>query len=513
MDRKLLEALRRKRSPQAQTFDAGSASPLEAVSFFSAAPAPFTATPAAEPELTSPYCLDPTGDYDVSAVECDHVRALEQQLAEDPEAVLSSARQFWDARITEPELRSALEKTRVYLEQPATAVAFLESAQGLEVSVGMPPGWGFEGYDPRTLPISPMDTKFETAADAPAYASHWLAAMMANAFKPKPDFPRHSESRPFVYDFEEKKTKIGVLGDFGNGLPHARYIAKHLRASRLDHLLYLGDVYYCGTSSEYQEYVAPEIEPFLTGDLVGGAKVNVMMLNSNHEMFSKGYGYFSYMRYRLAKGAPQCQEGSYFALRFGRSFQIIGVDTDYHGYFRFRDQGQSLWLKQRLMEGRRSGAVNVLLTANQPFEYGEAGTTELLTDMRPFLPWVDLWLWGNTHYCGLFDRTATLPVSSCLGHGGYPYKLHEYKLDKDIYMAPCPATPLFLETRRRYDGTNLRPDLGNNGYALMYLEPGAGARQHRIRLEYWDWMKRLRYWATLGRDETDRVAVLEGQEM
>jgi hypothetical protein len=104
-------------------------------------------------------------------------------------------------------------------------------------------------------------------------------------------------------------------------------------------------------------------------------------------------------------------------------------------------------------------------------------------------------------------------VSSCLGHGGYPYKLGEYSLDKDPYMAPCPAKPLFLETRRRYDGTSLRPDVGNNGYGLMYLEPGSGAAEHRVRLEYWDWMKRQRYEAILGRDASGRLAVLNGQEI
>jgi hypothetical protein len=500
MDERLLKALLRE--PEASQLEATAAAAPLGVS----APALFASGPAPVP---LDYGLDPTGDFDVAAIDASHVRALEQQLADDPEGVLTSARQLWDVELTATELSDALQKTRVFIEQPSFAADAVESLHALEAAVGMPPGWGFEGYDAQQIPISPMDTKFETASDAVTYAATFVAAKVANAMKPKPDFPVHSSSRSFVYDLPETETTIGVLGDFGNGLAHSRYIAKHLRASRLDHLLYLGDVYYCGTSDEFARYLAPEIEPFLTGDVAGGKKVNVMMLNSNHEMFSKGYSYLSYLKYRLAKGAPQRQEGSYFALRFGTAFQIIGIDTDYNGYRKFRDPNQVIWLRQRLAEGRASGALNILVSANEPFEYGKDDTTGLLDDMRPFLPSIDLWLWANTHYCGLFDRTALMPVSSCLGHGGYPYKLAEHKLDRDPYMAPCPAPPLFLETRRRYGGTNLRPDLGNNGYVVMVLDPN----QRRVRLEYMDWMKRPRYRAVLGRDNAGRVAVLEGQEL
>ena len=144
------------------------------------------------------------------------------------------------------------------------------------------------------------------------------------------------------------------MADFGNGLAHSRFIAKHLRSTKLDHVLYLGDVYYCGTSKEFAKFVAPEMEPFLSGEVEGKSPVNVLMLNSNHEMYSKGYSYFSYMEYRLKKGKPQVQEGSYFALRFGDGIQLIGIDTDYDGGGRLRDPGQLEWLRARLAEGRGS---------------------------------------------------------------------------------------------------------------------------------------------------------------
>lgn len=456
----------------------------------------------------NPYGLDTTGDFDLADIESGHLLALQQRLTEEPDAVLAEARALWDADLTEPQLREALEKTRVFIEQPEAATDALRSLQAFERAVSLPGSFGFEGYPDTRIPLSPMETKFETVADAVGYAAAFVGAKMANAFKPKPPFPRHSAENPFVYDLPATVANVGVLADFGNGLAHSRYIAKHLRGTKLDHVLYLGDVYYCGTSSEFAKFVAPEMEQFLTGDVVGGKPVNVLMLNSNHEMFSKGYGYFSYMQYRLAKGKPQVQEGSYFALRFGDGVQLIGIDTDYDGNGRLRDAAQLEWLRARLAEGRARGMLNVLASANEPYAYSKAGTTKLFDDLKPYLPSVDLWLWGNTHYCGLFDSTQELPVATCLGHGGYPYKLSEYCLDKNLYLAPCPATPLFLETRSRYDGTNLRKDLGNNGYAVLTVDPS----NRRVQLEYRDWMKRLRYRAVVGKGADGRGSVLEGQE-
>jgi hypothetical protein len=498
MDKNLLGAIQRDAGPDGDDTVAPTASLLGV-----------TRGSALAPLAPNAYGLDPTGDFDLADIDSSHVLALQQKLAEDPEGVIAEARLLWDSEITESELRDALEKTLAYIEQPGLATNALRSLHALERVVGMPVGFGFEGYDATGIPVSPMETQFETLADAAGYATSYIAAKLANAFKPKPPFPEHSAARPFVYDYPAAPATVGVLADFGNGLAHSRYIAKHLRATKLDHLLYLGDVYYCGTSSEFARFVAPEMEPFLIGDVVGGKPVSVLMLNSNHEMFSKGYSYYSYLRYRLAKGSPQVQEGSYFALRFGEGIQLIAIDTDYNGYARLRDGNQKVWLRQRLAEGRARGMFNLLVSANEPFAYGKDDTTKLFEDLKPFLPSVDLWLWGNTHYCGLFDRTDVFPLSSCLGHGGYPYKLSEYKLDKDPYMAPCPASPLFLETRPRYDGTKLRADLGNNGYAVMTLDPV----NRRVQIEYRDWMKRPRYRAVIGKGADTRGVLIEGQEL
>lgn len=496
MDERLLKAIQRDSS-------ATPTNELKFEAFVGAGEEPIEEAPAG-----TLYGLDPTGDADLANLNPSHILALEQELDEHPESTLLSAQQLWDSDISEAELRDALQKTRAYLEQPTEAVDLLKSTVVLESIVGMPAGWGFEGYDPASIPIEPMNTKFETAADALGYAASFVGAKLANAVKPKAPLPRHSPSQPFVYRSPVADATIGLFSDFGNGLAHSRYIAKHLRATDLDHVIYVGDVYYSGTSKEFASYVAPEIEPFLTGDIASGKKVNVMMLNSNHEMFSKGYSYFSYLKYRLAKGAPQCQQSSYFSMWFGESIQVIGIDTDYDAMHRFNESEQRAWLMARLQAGRAKGAVNVLMSADEPYEYGKTSLTKLHGDMLPFLPLVDFWVWGNTHYCGLFDRADSLPMGTCIGHGGYPYKLSEQKLDKNLYMAPSVATPLFLESKSRYYGTSLRPGLGNNGYVLMKLDTAKA----QIQLDYMDWRKTLRYRATLGRANGGAFVMLKGEE-
>jgi hypothetical protein len=111
---------------------------------------------------------------------------------------------------------------------------------------------------------------------------------------------------------------------------------------------------------------------------------------------------------------------------------------------------------------------------------------ELVLDEQPSL--VDLWFWGNTHYCALFDRAGATPnrralsfTGSCIGHGGYPYDIE--RLGKNM-----PAPLVFLETRGRFpEATGLRPDRGNNGYCTLVLK-GDGS----LALRYVDWMGNLR---------------------
>src|SRR5262249_43042647 len=146
------------------------------------------------------------------------------------------------------------------------------------------------------------------------------------------------------------------------------------------------------------------------------------------------------------------------------------------------------------------GLTNILLSGDEPFSYGKAGTTKVLEDLRGLVldrKLVDLWFWGNTHYCALFGSSTAFPfVGSCIGHGGFPYA----KLNAG---GPSVAPIAFLETGARFpDWTGVRQDRGANGYCRMTLH-GNGD----ITLMYVDWMKRDRCRARLTRAADGRLTL------
>ena len=76
---------------------------------------------------------------------------------------------------------------------------------------------------------------------------------------------------------------------------------------------HLGDVYYAGTEDEVNER--------FSDDWPKNVSEHSWALNSNHEMYSGGYGYFKITLKKFG------QPASYFCLR-NSNWQIIGLDTD-----------------------------------------------------------------------------------------------------------------------------------------------------------------------------------------
>ena len=233
----------------------------------------------------------------------------------------------------------------------------------------------------------------------------------------------------------------------------------------------------------------------------------LFLLNSNHEMYAGGKWYFRFLEdIRRRHPEKQRQEGSYFALQLDK-FQIIGIDTAYHDDGRFRDARLRQWLEERLVEGRQAGQSNILLSANHPYEYNERGLTDLLKKDLLELSnrsLIDLWFWGNTHYCALFDHGNRSPfVGCCIGHGGFPYKRR-----RAGRRSPAPVR--FLETAPRFPAsTGLRQGRGNNGYCVMSLKADGS-----IGLRYVDWMSHDRGAATLSReDATGRLSITEARAL
>jgi len=416
---------------------------------------------------------------------------LADRLNRAPNETVARFREIWDKRVTEDYLREVIDRARRAVRSPETAIAALETARAhAAVASTLPPDFTFDGMDIAEIPIDPGDTKFETVADALG----WIfgAGPFALTQPDKDDFRRHSTSASgFIYDLEEptpgSPMEVALFSDFGTGRYHSRYIAKQFRTRGFPYAIHVGDVYYAGRRSEFEEYFIEPLAPILAG-------TGVFALNSNHEMYSGGIPYFEYIDQR-AQSHPdtQKQQGSYFCLRNSK-FQIVGIDTAFFEHGRYKEPELLEWLSTVLKDGKDAGCVNILLSADQPYEYGDLKLTKLLRkDLAEIVlnnqtPLVDLWFWGNTHYCALFDRGVANPnrpalpfTGSCIGHGGYPY-------DRERTGKNMPAPLVFLETRARFpEGTGLRQDRGNNGYCILTLKADGS-----LELRYIDWMGNMR---------------------
>ncbi len=296
---------------------------------------------------------------------------LEEELNRHPRRTLAKVRQMWDPKMTEQRLREAIATARRALNAPDEAIAEIETAAVSFALAALPDGFEFPGMDIDDIGIDPDDRKFEN--DDLVGVLGWMfgAGPFVLGRPNKKNFRFHNQPQftpNFIYQMEDPKPgeplEIALFSDFGVGRYYSRYIAKQFRARRFPYVMHLGDVYFAGRRSEFAEYFEPLIDPIL-------ADSSVFALNSNHEMFSGGVPYFEYITKR-AKLQPgkQKQEGSYFCLR-SEKFQIIGIDTAFFGSGRYKEEILVNWLRDRLREGRQAGRMNILLSADHPYNYDE----------------------------------------------------------------------------------------------------------------------------------------------
>jgi len=201
------------------------------------------------------------------------------------------------------------------------------------------------------------------------------------------------------------RARIAMVGDWGTGLYGAPVSATTIaKSGGFDLLLHLGDVYYSGTEKEIEDR-------FLAVWPTASGKVS-RALNSNHEMYSGGFGYF-----KKTLGAFK-QAASYFAIQ-NQHWLLIGLDTAYVDHD--MDQTQVGWVNQVVKNA--GGRKIVLFSHQQLFSRLSGQGPKLYAALKPLLDGklVTAWYWGHEHQCVLYDRHAGFNLwGRCLGHGGIP---------------------------------------------------------------------------------------------
>jgi hypothetical protein len=202
--------------------------------------------------------------------------------------------------------------------------------------------------------------------------------------------------------------RIAVLGDWGTGLYGAPDCKRAIEADgRYDVLLHLGDVYYSGTPNEVKTRFL-DLWPAVPGAISRAC-------NSNHEMYTGGYGYFDHTLVH-----PRFQQSSSCFAMQNANWLLVGLDSAYVEHDLAHDQ--QVWL-DRLVRAA-GGRKLVLFSHHQPYSYLEKEGDKLIDKLRSFLSGgvITAWYWGHEHRCVLYDRHPHWGLyGRCIGHSGYPY--------------------------------------------------------------------------------------------
>jgi hypothetical protein len=281
----------------------------------------------------------------------------------------------------------------------------------------------------------------------------WLSVLyhrLRSRLRGKAPFVAHEALEDFRFALPERG-RVVLVSDWGTGNVHAVAIAREIAGRAPDHVIHLGDVYYSGTRREVRSQFLDVWRAH------GPSAARYWALNSNHEMYSGGRGYFGITL--PAFGQP----ASYFSLR-NRHWQLVGLDTGYVNHT--LNPPQVAWLAGQLDSSR-----TILLTHHHlvsPFRKPGRHMEELLD---PFISAGRIygWFWGHEHHLIEFADHRGMKCR-CIGHGSLPYAIPtRRRVRYDVPVARLEGRP-----------SPRNPSLGMHGFALLTFDGP------RLAVEYID---------------------------
>lgn len=270
----------------------------------------------------------------------------------------------------------------------------------------------------------------------------WIEVVWEKAkslLRGKAKFITHEKKTDFRFDIVDKPTvKIALVSDWGGGNDGARAVAAQIKARQPDHAIHLGDIYYAGTEHEINNRFLNMWDFWATPATAGRS----FTLNSNHEMYGGGHGYFKTTIKALK------QPASYFSLS-NKHWRFIGLDTGYVDHDLNAEQLD--WLGGQLTGSQKT----ILLSHHQPFSAFAAGDpgAKLRARVQPFFDKIHGWFWGHEHLCVAYGKHLGIN-GRCIGHGCIPYEV----------PAPTSGVPVtWIDDRKQPNGR------GMHGFALLTL--------------------------------------------
>ncbi|NNF34275.1 MAG: metallophosphoesterase [Saprospiraceae bacterium] len=276
----------------------------------------------------------------------------------------------------------------------------------------------------------------------------------------------------------QQQLTIAVMGDWGTGNyqdgPSPSSPSKQVMAAiknlTPDMVIHLGDVYYAGTENG----ILPgdnEEQINLVDAWDYNAPLGNFTLNSNHEMYGGGNGYFKVaLTSPLFKPYHTRPHGthptSYFSIEFGE-YVILGLDSAYNAtnwymHGRITDSHQPGFMNKY----KNSGKKILLFTHHNPIDTLGDNINKLWTDVtsRDALGGAPhMWYWGHLHNGMVYNNNAASgseTLARCLGNAAIPIGVGHWLNNKNIDFFT--KTPL-------NDGTVNNSLRVKNGFALLTI--------------------------------------------
>jgi len=332
---------------------------------------------------------------------------------------------------------------------------------------------------PRVLAAKP--TRFpKLAAFMPQRVWKWISEYLRYRIGRKHPFQQYDlQGDNGVYRLKstENEIRIVLAGDWGTGTDEAASVAKQMACCKPHYSIHLGDVYYVGDMAEVGENflgIANPANQYRPCKWPPGSE-GTFALNSNHEMYARGFGYFDGILPKLGvRGASGGQRASYFCLE-NDHWRIIALDTGYHSIglpileYLFQPDCRLpeelvAWLRNVVRPRLDDPRGIVILSHHQYYSRFDGCVPKPAQQLAEFFSRPVLWFWGHEHRLAIYREarigSGISAFGRCIGHGGMP-------VDLDTPVKNAGYTAEFVDDRVYPSDENLH--VGFNGFAKMSL--------------------------------------------
>lgn len=339
-----------------------------------------------------------------------------------------------------------------------------------------------------------------------AWGLNYARYVLRPRFRPFPTYKAPPEASPGIIKMKDGAVTVALAGDWGSGTYSAYRVADRItKEFTADYTIHLGDVYYSGTGSEFEDYFMPE-------DAWPEGTMGTFALNGNHEMYSGGRAYFRALRQKTRpifnergekvgekpgkltykvkdRPEPVPQEVSYFCLE-NDHWRIVAIDTGYYARsFPFLELFDThlirlhakmrRWLNQVVFKDPSDRRPVILLSHHEWFSAYDSEYTRMGKQLVPYLDRVLLWFWGHEHRFSCYApfglaENGPQVRARCIGHGGVPFDIAYPKRHRRLV---CSDERISSESTNYVDA---KQQLGFCGFALLRL---AGPT---LSVEYYD---------------------------